>query len=234
MTSLPRIKICCIGSVQEARLAIRYGADALGLVSTMPSGPGIISEEMIAEIAGVVPPGVASFLLTSLQETASIIEQHRRCRTNTLQLVDRLEEGNFEELRKALPGISIVQVIHVRGEESVAEAVAVAAHVDALLLDSGNQSLAIKELGGTGRTHNWEISRKICAEAGVPVYLAGGLNPENVKSAIEQVNPFGLDLCSGVRTNGKLDEEKLAAYVENIRSCMSDIQHPASLSNPET
>lgn len=234
MTSLPRIKICCIGSVQEARLAIRYGADALGLVSTMPSGPGVIPEKLIAEIAGIVPPGVASFLLTSLQETASIIEQHRRCRTNTLQLVDRLEEGNFEELRKALPGISIVQVIHVRGEESVAEAVAVAAHVDALLLDSGNQSLAIKELGGTGRTHNWEISRKICAEAGVPVYLAGGLNPENVKSAIEQVNPFGLDLCSGVRTNGKLDEEKLAAYVENIRSCMSDIQHPASLSNPET
>ncbi len=221
MTSPPRIKICCIGSVQEARLAIRYGADALGLVSHMPSGPGVISEDLIAEIAGITPPGVASFLLTSLQDVPSIISQHRRCRTNTLQLVDRLEEGSFEDLREALPGISIVQVIHVRGEESVDEALEVVAHVDAILLDSGNQSLKIKELGGTGRTHNWDLSRRICEEAKIPVFLAGGLNPDNVDAAIKQVRPFGLDLCSGVRTNGHLDEEKLAAYVEKIRNCVS-------------
>ncbi len=200
-------------------MAIRYGADALGLVSHMPSGPGVISEDRIAEIAGIVPPGVASFLLTSLQDVSSIISQHRRCRTNTLQLVDRLEEGSYEDLREALPGISIVQVIHVRGEESVAEALDAAAHVDALLLDSGNQSLKIKRLGGTGRTHNWDLSRKIREKAEIPIYLAGGLNPENVAAAIKQVNPFGLDVCSGVRTNGKLDEEKLAAYVKNIRIC---------------
>ncbi len=222
MTFPPRIKICCINSVQEARLAIRYGADALGLVSHMPSGPGVISEELIAEIAGIVPPGVASFLLTSLQDASSIISQHRRCRTNTLQLVDRLEEGSYEDLREALPGISIVQVIHVRGEESVAEALESAAHVDALLLDSGNQSLKIKELGGTGRTHNWDLSREICQKTEIPIYLAGGLNPENVAAAIKQVRPFGLDLCSGVRTNGHLDEEKLAAYVRNIRICASN------------
>ncbi len=219
MTTLPRIKICCISSVEEARLAIRYGANAVGLVAHMPSGPGVISEKLIAEIAEIIPPGVSSFLLTSLQDTASIIQQHRRCRTNTLQLVDRLEEGRYEDLREALPGIAIVQVIHVGGEESVAEAVEVAAHVDALLLDSGNQTLEVKELGGTGRIHNWELSRRICEEAGVPVYLAGGLNPDNVATAIKQVNPFGLDLCSGVRTNGQLDEEKLAAYVKNIRGC---------------
>ncbi len=158
MTSRPRIKICCIRSVEEARLAVRYGADALGLVSHMPSGPGVISEELIAEIAGIIPPGVASFLLTSQQDASSIIAQQRRCRSNTLQLVDRLEEGSYEDLRAALPGISIVQVIHVRGEESVSEALDVAAHADALLLDSGNQSLKIKELGGTGRTHNWELT----------------------------------------------------------------------------
>lgn len=210
----PRIKICCIGSIEEARLAIRYGASAVGLVSAMPSGPGPIEEDLIAQIAATIPPGVASFLLTSKQDVPSIIEQQRRCRVNTLQLVDRLETGTYDELRQALPGISIVQVIHVTGEESIQEAVAIAPHVHAILLDSGNPSLQIKELGGTGRVHNWHISRMIRERVNTPLYLAGGLRPDNAAMAIQQVGPFGLDICSGVRTNGKLDERKLAAFFD--------------------
>lgn len=210
--SKPRIKICCIGSIEEARMAIRIGASALGLVSAMPSGPGPIEEELIAQIAETIPPGVASFLLTSKQDVASIIEQQRRCRVNTLQLVDRLETGTYDELKEALPGISIVQVIHVTGEESIQEALTVAPHVHAILLDSGNPSLQIKELGGTGRVHDWTISREIRERINVPIYLAGGLRPDNVAMAIQQVGPFGLDLCSGVRINGTLDERKLAAF----------------------
>ncbi|HNG31487.1 MAG TPA: phosphoribosylanthranilate isomerase [Blastocatellia bacterium] len=212
MTIKPRIKICCIGSVAEAELAIRYGASALGLVSAMPSGPGVIGEELIAEIAARVPPPIATFLLTSRQDAEAIIAQHSRLRTNTIQIVDRLERGTYADLRRALPGIALVQVIHVTGEDSIAEAQSLAPQVDALLLDSGNQALAVKELGGTGRTHDWTISRRIRDSVNKPIFLAGGLKPENVAEAIRDVEPFGLDLCSGVRTDGRLDEVRLAAF----------------------
>lgn len=208
----PRIKICCIASREEAWLAIRYGASALGLVSEMPSGPGVISENRIAEIAASVPPGVATFLLTCKQEAPGIIEQHKRCGASAIQIVDTLDSGTHADLRTALPGIKIVQVIHVSGENSVAQSENVAPYVDALLLDSGNPDLQVKELGGTGRTHNWEISKRIRECVNVPVFLAGGLNPGNVAAAVQEVSPFGLDVCSGVRTVGKLDETKLAAF----------------------
>ena len=212
----PRIKICCISSVAEAELAIHSGASALGLVSAMPSGPGVIAEETIAEIAATIPPGVASFLLTSRRDADAIIAQQRRCRVNTLQLCDAVEPGCHAKLRAALPGIALVQVIHVTGPESVVEAVAAADCVDALLLDSGNQKLAVKELGGTGRTHDWRLSRSVVEAVRVPVYLAGGLNPDNVAAAIREVRPFGLDVCSGLRTNGSLDEGKVRRFFASI------------------
>ena len=212
----PRVKICCITTLEEAALAVRYGAAALGLVSDMPSGPGVIPEAQIAAIAAAVPPGVASFLLTSLQQVESIIEQQRRCRVNTLQLCDRLERGSYAELRAALPGIAIVQVIHVSGPDSIEEARTVAPHVDALLLDSGNPKLAVKQLGGTGRTHDWAVSRRIVELAPAPVFLAGGLHAGNVAAAVREVRPFGVDLCSGVRTDGRLDQAKLAAFFDAL------------------
>lgn len=211
-----RVKICCIASAEEARLAVRLGAAALGLVSAMPSGPGVISEADIARIAATVPPPVATFLLTSRTDPAEIAAQQRRCRTTTVQICDRLPRGAHEQLRALLPGISLVQVIHVRDEASVDEAVRVAPVVDALLLDSGNQALAVKELGGTGRTHDWSLSARIVQEAGVPVFLAGGLNPQNVADAVRAVRPFGLDLCTGVRTHGALDQGKLRRFMAAV------------------
>jgi len=208
----PRVKICCIASVAEAWMAIEHGASAIGLVSAMPSGPGPIPEDLIAEIAAIVPPGVSSFLLTCLQDATAIIEQQRRLRVNTIQICDRLPPGSHAQLREALPGVSLVQVVHVTGPESVDEAIAVAPHVDAVLLDSGNQSLAIKELGGTGRTHDWRLSRQIREAIDVPMFLAGGLNPGNVAAAIREVQPFGIDVCSGLRTEGRLDPQKLRDF----------------------
>ena len=168
------------------------------------------------QIAASVPPGVASFLLTCKQDVASIIDQQRRTRVNTIQICDRLVDGTYEDLRQALPGISLVQVIHVTGPEAVHEALAISSHVDAILLDSGNQSLKVKELGGTGRTHDWELSRAIRESVEVPVYLAGGLKPENVAEAIRAVGPFGVDVCSGLRTDGRLDEVKLKSFFAAI------------------
>ncbi|MBG1271719.1 phosphoribosylanthranilate isomerase [Nostoc sp. WHI] len=216
-TASPRVKICCISSIEEAWMAIRCGASALGLVSYMPSGPGVISEELIAKIAACVPPPIATFLLTSSQDAQEIIQQVRRCGINTVQICDRLESGSYEDIRVALPGISIVQVIHVITEKSIDEAISVAPQVDAILLDSGNQSLLIKELGGTGRIHDWNLSAKIREQVNVPIFLAGGLTSENVALAVDQVAPFGLDLCSSVRTNGKLDENKLKLFFQQLK-----------------
>jgi phosphoribosylanthranilate isomerase len=193
-------------------MAIDHGASAIGLVSAMPSGPGPIDESLIAEIAAVVPPGVASFLLTCKQDVDSIIDQQQRLGVNTIQICDRLVEGKYADLRTALPGISLVQVIHVTGPESVEEAQEIAPFVDAILLDSGNQSLKVKELGGTGRTHDWSLSRRIRETIDVPLFLAGGLKPENVREAVRIVEPFAVDVCSGLRTGGKLDETKLSAF----------------------
>lgn len=198
-------------------MAIEHGASAVGLVSAMPSGPGPIPETLIAEIAATIPPGVSSFLLTCRQDAASIVDQQRRLRVNTIQICDRLPAGSHRELREALPGVSLVQVVHVTGPESVDEAIAVAPFVDAVLLDSGNQSLAIKELGGTGRTHDWSLSRKIREAIDVPMFLAGGLKPDNVAAAIQAVQPFGIDVCSGLRTNGLLDRHKLSEFFLHVR-----------------
>jgi len=212
----PRVKVCCIASVAEARLAIEHGASAVGLVSAMPSGPGPIAEELIAEIAGTIPPGVSSFLLTCQDDVDAIVDQQRRTRVNTIQVCDRLPPGSYARLREELPGISLVQVVHVNGPEAVEEAIAIAPEVDAILLDSGNQSLPIKELGGTGRTHDWRLSRAIRESVAVPLYLAGGLKPENVAAAIREVRPFGVDVCSGLRTEGRLDPQKLTAFFQEI------------------
>lgn len=212
MRAVTRVKVCCIASLAEAELAIAAGASAIGLVSAMPSGPGVIDERSIAAIVARVPASIETFLLTARTDAASILEQHRVCRTSVLQLVDRVPHDQLRRLRNGLPRIKLVQAVHVGGQESVAEALAVAGLVDALLLDSGNPALPVKELGGTGRIHDWSISRWIRDAVAVPVYLAGGLNESNVGSAIAAVQPFGVDLCSGVRTSGRLDAGKLRCF----------------------
>jgi phosphoribosylanthranilate isomerase len=214
----PKVKICCISSIEEANLAISMGASAIGLVSEMPSGPGVISEKEIKTIAESVPSDIETFLLTSKQDSELIINQIQNCNTNTVQIVDNLVKGSYSEIKRECPEVKIVQVIHVKNENDIKIAKKLSENVDALLLDSGNQNLSIKELGGTGRTHDWEISREIVNAVNVPVYLAGGLNHGNIKEAISKVQPFGIDLCSSVRTDGKLDELKLKKLFDSVNS----------------
>lgn len=213
-----RVKICCISSIAEAKLAIKYGASAVGLVGNMPSGPGIIDDKLILEIAKSVPPTIGTFLLTSQTSSEAIIQHYKKTFTTTIQIVDKLEDRKYEDLRFGLPGIKLVQVIHVLDKHSVTEAIEISEYVDAVLLDSGNPNLSVKELGGTGRTHNGQLSKEIRDRINIPVFLAGGINVNNVKQAIEYVQPFGIDLCSGVRTDGKLDEYKLAAFFKAVDS----------------
>lgn len=213
-----RIKICCISSLHEAKLAIDHGADALGLVGKMPSGPGPIPDWLISEIVKTIHPPVASFLLTCEQSSEEIIYHVKRVDTNTVQIVDELTTGTYDDIRTALPHLKIVQVIHVVDDKSIGEAVRVAPNVDALLLDSGNPKATTKTLGGTGNIHNWEISRDIVQAVTVPVFLAGGLHSGNIREAIKKVQPFGVDICSGVRSEGKLDPNKLESFVRAVHS----------------
>jgi phosphoribosylanthranilate isomerase len=210
------VKVCCIASPGEAELAMAAGASALGLVSAMPSGPGPIAEEEIARIAAAVPRPTETFLLTALVDAEAIAEQQRSCGTTAVQLVDAVAQAELRRLRRLLPETRLVQVIHVTGPESVEEARAAAPLVDTLLLDSGNPRLAVKELGGTGRVHDWATSRRIVEAVDVPVLLAGGLNPGNAREALASVRPAGLDVCSGLRLNGRLDAGKLHDFFDSI------------------
>ena len=206
---MTKVKICCISSIAEAKLAVDYGAAAIGLVSKMPSGPGVISDELISAIAKTVPSSVDTFLLTSETSYEAIVQHHKRVNTTTIQIVDALSNRQYNDIRASLPNVKLVQVIHVIDETALQEAIEISPWVDAILLDSGNPNLDVKVLGGTGKTHNWEISKKIREAINLPVFLAGGINKDNLKQAIDIVQPYGVDLCSSVRTNGQLDEKKL-------------------------
>lgn len=218
-----RVKVCCVQSRGEAELAARLGADAIGLVGPMPSGMGVITLERIAEIARSAPPDLATFLLTSETSAPGILAQQRQARAAVIQLVDHPRPGTHAALREALPGVRLVQVVHVTGAESLEEAEQhLAAGVDALLLDSGNPQAAVKELGGTGRVHDWALSRRIrdrAAEQSVPVFLAGGLGPDNVAAAVAAVRPYGVDVCSRLRNNqaGALSAELTARFIAAAR-----------------
>ena len=208
-----RIKVCCIASPEEARAAIEAGADALGLVAHMPSGPGPIADAKIAEVTAVVPPPVATFLLTS-ETTADAISAHiRKTNPSVVQVVSHIEPAESARLAKIEPHVRRVQVIHVEGSDALELIPAYSPYVHAFLLDSGRPNAAIAELGGTGRRHDWAISAAFVKASERPVFLAGGLSAANVGDAIRQVRPFGLDLCSGVRTGGRLDAAKLREFV---------------------
>lgn len=213
---MTRLKVCCIASVSEAELAVAHGASALGLVSAMPSGPGVVTDDVIREVADWARGRVRTFLLTSRTSPESIAEQVDLLQPESVQIVDALPDGGHAALRRLAPRVRLVQVIHVRGDADVHDALRLAPLVDELLLDSGNPAAAVKELGGTGRTHDWTLSARIVRESGVPVWLAGGLRAENAAAAIAAVRPYGLDVCSGVRVDGRLDPVRLAGLADKL------------------
>ncbi|HET9088064.1 MAG TPA: hypothetical protein VFN53_11120 [Acidobacteriaceae bacterium] len=212
-----RIKVCCIASVQEANAAIAAGADALGLVASMPSGPGSIGDALIAEIAAAVPPPVSTFLLTSETRAAAICRHVQATQPTAVQIVSPINPSEVAALARLDARTRRVQVIHVEGWQALDTIDAYSPFVHAFLLDSGRPSASTPEFGGTGRVHDWRISRALVERSPVPVFLAGGLTPGNVGHAVRSVRPFGLDLCSGVRTDGRLDIGKLEAFVAEVR-----------------
>lgn len=227
-----RLKICCIGSAEEAEVAIRAGVDALGLVGAMPSGPGVIDDALIRDIAHDLPAGVSAFLLTQERRAEEIAGHALRCGVSTVQVVDHVDATELARLRALLPYLRVVQVVHVEGPEALDLLAAYEPHVHAFLLDSGTPKAAVPLLGGTGRVHDWDVSMRFVRQSRRPVFLAGGLNPGNAADAVRRVRPFGLDICSGVRTDGRLDADKLRQYVHAVRG--ADVQAAAAFSSAGT
>jgi phosphoribosylanthranilate isomerase len=213
-----RVKICCMASIAEARLAAAYGADCVGLVGDMPSGLGVIADSLARDIARAVPPGITSVLLTSRTEAEDIADHVVFCGVNTVQIVNHIDPAVHERLEELIPAVRRLQVVHVESDEALRLIPFYEAHVHGFLLDSGRPKAAIPELGGTGRTHDWMVSAEFVRRSALPVFLAGGLNPANVAEAIRQVRPYGVDLCSGLRSPLLLDEAKLAAFMLAVKS----------------
>lgn len=205
-------------SYWEAITALQLGADMLGFVSEMPSGPGFLDLDNIASIINQLPRETKSILLTSAPSVDTILNQHRIVDTWGIQLVDIISLPDLVELRVRLPHVTLIQAIHITSVRAIKLALKYSSLVDMLLLDSGNPSGKKRTLGGTGKVHNWNISREICSLSPLPVFLAGGLNSENISGALSSVKPYGFDLCTGVRTGGDLDSDKLQAFFKKIET----------------
>lgn len=214
MDARTRVKICCIATPTEAEIAASAGADLLGLVGHMPTGPGPIPEKLARQIAAGAMPWAAYVLLTSCETPDDITEHAARVGVRTVQIVNHVAPVVHDRLARTAPGLARIQVIHVEDSSALDLIAEYVPHVTAFLLDSGRPALG--ELGGTGRVHDWDISAEFVQRSDWPVFLAGGLTPENVGEAIRLVRPFGVDVCSGVRVDGRLDPDRLAAFMEAV------------------
>jgi phosphoribosylanthranilate isomerase len=220
-----RIKICCMASLDEVRLAIRAGADAVGLIgkSAQPSSPRAVDDRTVAELAASVPPPIATFMLTSERTAQGIACLVQAAGASTVQICSHLAPAESEELSRRLSSTRRVQVIHVEDQGALELIAPYAPFVHAFLLDSGRPGLPSPVYGGTGLTHDWSVSAEFVKRIARPVFLAGGLTAANVGDAIRRVRPFGVDLCSGTRTAGRLDPEKLYAFTAAVRAADAEL-----------
>jgi phosphoribosylanthranilate isomerase len=223
-----RVKVCCMRDPSEVRIAAGAGADAIGLVGPMPSGPGVIDLETAARLARGTPPPVAPVLLTAETTAEAIATQVAMVGAPIVQVVQHIDAHAAAELAERLPHTRILQVVHVEDESALRLIERYSPFADAFLLDSGRPSAARPELGGTGRAHDWRISRAFVQASPLPVFLAGGLRPDNVRDAIETVRPHGVDLCSGVRRAGRLDAARLAAFMSGVRAADASLRSGAT------
>jgi phosphoribosylanthranilate isomerase len=191
--------------------------------SAQPSSPRAIEDRTVAELAASVPPPIASFMLTSERSARVIAQLVQTAGTSTVQICSHLAPAESEELSRLLPSTRRVQVIHVEDDGALELIAPYAPFVHAFLLDSGRPGLPSPVYGGTGLTHDWSVSAEFVKRSPRPVFLAGGLNAANVAAAISRVRPFGVDLCSGTRTAGRLDHEKLYAFIAAVRAADAEL-----------
>ncbi len=210
------VKICGIRDTGEARLAVQAGADALGvIVGARHPTPDELCASAAEKIFCGVPAGVSRFLVTHLGQASEILDLLKRVPADVVQLHGAIADGQIERLRAAVgPRVRFVRVVHVIDRGAIDLARIAGCDGDAVVLDTR----CGEQVGGTGRVHDWEISRSICRMTSVPVYLAGGLRAANVRTAIHRVRPYGVDVNSGVeRLDGSKCEVSVREFVREAR-----------------
>ena len=206
-----RVKICGNRTIEEAFMAVRAGADAVGLiVGTRYKTEDELDAHTASEILTALPPYISAVLVTHLISADEVMEIHQRVPTAVIQLQNDIILREITKIKKRLPHVKLIKAIHVENMSAIEIAKSFASYVDALLVDSRTED----RIGGTGMTHDWGISSKIVLQINKPVILAGGLNPSNALEAIRQVRPFGVDVNSGVEfEDGKKDPKKINDFV---------------------
>jgi phosphoribosylanthranilate isomerase len=208
------VKICGIRRHEDALIAAELGVDAVGLlVGQRQNSPDFISAGIARDISRALPPSVEAVLVTHIEDIDELERLLQQSGITTIQLHSEIASSSVERLRSRFPHVKIFKSVHVISADSVAYPEAFRKLVDGFVLDSIN--VATDQVGGTGKTHDWSISRQIVMRyPEIPIILAGGLNSENVRSAIEYVHPFGVDVNSGTKaSNGFKDTRKMQEFI---------------------
>ncbi|MGE5328340.1 MAG: phosphoribosylanthranilate isomerase [Deltaproteobacteria bacterium] len=207
-----RVKICGIKRIEDALKAIEFGADAIGLLIKTQS-KNSIDENTAREIVRTLPPFCSSVMVVITTDIKEIVELSRYIGVTAIQLHGENSPEDILNIKRELPFVKIIKTLHVTNIETINNCKKYFKIADAILLDSTNFSGGA--VGGTGLTHDWSISRKIVEESPIPVILAGGLNPENVAEAVKIVEPYGVDVQSGVNgEDGFKDYAKLERFIK--------------------
>lgn len=207
---MTRVKICGLKDGLDLEGALQAGADAVGFIVEIEQSRRCISASAARELIEMVPPFVASVAVIHPRDLDDALRLAEDTGADLLQIHSRLKR---EELRRLRDSVSQRIIIACRAEGD--EALQMAPLADAILLDTCKNGV----LGGTGETHDWNLSARLVRELKVPVVLAGGLGPDNVCQAVRTVRPHAVDVASGVEVEGRKDRGRMEQFVEQVRSC---------------
>ncbi|WP_394742187.1 phosphoribosylanthranilate isomerase [Natronococcus roseus] len=216
---MTRVKACGTTCEGDLEAAVEAGADAVGLISEVPVDTHReIEPERARSLAAAAPPFVTTVLVTMPETPEAAIELVERVGADAVQLHGTLEPDEVASVREAVD--ATVLVVLEAGESDAATAEAYDAVADGLLVDTP----AAEGGGGTGETHDWELTRELAADLDSPLVLAGGLTPENVAEAVRAVDPFAVDVASGIENaEGRTDPEAIRTFVERAKTATAPI-----------
>ena len=204
-----RVKICGVTNESDLRAVDTAGADAVGVIADVPvDTPREVSLDEARDLVGAAPPFLTTTLVTMPDTVADAVDAAVRVEPDVLQLHGDFGPEELDAIRTDVAA-DLVAVVDAADPE---RARTVAPAVDAVLVDSVDESGA----GGTGETHDWAATAEVAATLDAPVILAGGLSPENVAEAVDAVDPYAVDVASGVeRAGGRKDRDAVRAFVAN-------------------
>jgi len=209
-----RVKICGITREEDLAVAVAAGADAVGFLVGVPSSPRNLTLERAERLLKQVPVFVDSVVVTVPDSIDSLVKIYDRLKPTAIQIHG---EKPFDAtvIREKIRGARLIKTVYVKTGNATAAVIEDSKAFDAILLDSFTSG----RYGGTGMIHDWELSRQIKQVIEpTPLILAGGLKPENVKEAILTVQPYAVDVASGVELQPAVkDPKKVYAFIKNAK-----------------